>query len=247
MLADHCAATVGRGPAGSDAMPRLFGCDDVQKELYGVVDQARLVGEHPEAARHLAWCEACRDQLVEALIMEDAVRSGRVEPFEAPPAAAGWQRAINDMGERVHEVIGVALVRIRQGFAGFAAAPAEIAVAFEPLGATRGPTGPTEPGLGKRASLPLGDSGLVATVALDAHGDGRVHVALAVSGSISGPMSAELHAADIEGATLLAAQLFPKSPQVAFREVPAGEYVLEIREHAAAQRYRFRLRIDGAE
>jgi hypothetical protein len=249
VLADLHQSVTNAPPLEAEAMNALFGCDDVQRQLYllAALEPARLFAEHPGPARHLAWCDPCREGLIDILVMEDAARRGDVEPFDVAPPTTWWHSAVDAMGERVQELVGTLVVEVRRSVAAFATLPAGVEVAPGLVAATRGANEAPSPSVGQRVTLALSDSGLFATVAIDAHGDGRVHVAVAVSGRLSGPMSAELRAADGSVPTLLAAQLFPQSPEIAFREVPAGDYVLEIRERAASRRYRFRLRVDGRE
>src|SRR5262249_25493858 len=78
----------GEAPAESDRMQSLFGCDAVQDRLYLLTDltAADIRNREPVLARHLGWCIACRERLVELIALGRAAAPRELEPRVAPPA-----------------------------------------------------------------------------------------------------------------------------------------------------------------
>jgi hypothetical protein len=138
------------------------------------------------------------------------------------------------------------VVRVGREIADIVAGPA---IASVPTGggAFRRSDAATAAPAGQRASVALGDSGLVATMAIDAHGDGRVRVGVTVSGLRASVMFAELHEARGDRLVLLAGERVADPGEVAFREVPPGSYVIELRELTPARRHRVQLQIDAGD
>src|SRR4029077_2802122 len=79
----------GEPPPDSERMQALFGCDAVQDRLYLFTDltAADIRDREPTLARHLGWCVACRERLVELIAVERSPARGELEPLLAPPPA----------------------------------------------------------------------------------------------------------------------------------------------------------------
>jgi hypothetical protein len=246
VLARVFRSTTGAAPSGAELMPGLFGCEEAQRQLYLLADVPieRMLVEQPRLVRHVARCHACRDRLADVMIAEDAVRRGEVEAWHLEPEPATWRSMITAVDEAVHELVQPVVVRVGREIADIVAGPA-IATVPAGGGAFRRSDAATAASAGQRASVPLGDSGLVATMAIDAHGDGRVRVGVTVAGPRAKVMFAELHETRGDRLVLLAGERVADPGEVAFREVPPGSYLIELRELTPERRHRVHLQIDA--
>src|SRR5262245_23355906 len=103
----------GAAPEESDHMASLFGCEEVTDRLHLFVglSAAQLSQRHPSAARHLAWCHACRGRLAEMV---------RIDAMEGTTAPAPAWRRVHDS---VWELVGRITVEVREAAAGFISVP----------------------------------------------------------------------------------------------------------------------------
>ena len=228
---------VGAPPADAERMPALYGCGPVQEDIYLLagLTAAEMRALHPERARHLGWCLACRDRLGEVLLVERAAARGEFEP---------GRRAAARMAETIHEAVGRMVVQVRRAAVSFAAVPDGFALVplAVPAGAYRGDAAATAPGQLCRFALP--ESPLSAELTLEPRHDERVGVTLRFSGGDAGHLSVHLH--ELHGArpALVARHPVRGADPVVFRGLDAGRYVLEIRERERARRFRVRVDIE---
>lgn len=228
-------------PPEADAMPALFGCDAVRDDLYTAVGLAphALALAHPVLARHLGWCLACRDRLVELEAVEALAAA------VSPPRAV-WSR-IAGAAETVHAAAGRLVARVRDAAAGFAAVPEGFALgaALATPGPARGGVAAPEPAgpLYGSARVPLADSGLVAELAIEPEGGGRARLVVRVEGTPREPLSLRLQDAGDAGAVLARHTLHVGGP-VAVGAVPPGSYLLDIVARREGRRFRFSLDLE---
>jgi len=230
----------------TDRVLALFGCERVQDEMYLLVglSPARMAAEHPDLARHLGWCHACRDQFAELLQVEQAAAGGEFGPPIAVAARPRWREAAGALGETIRELVGQAVVQVRMGVAAFTTVPEGLLLspALAPAAAWRGAGTATEaafpPPLGARAELALGNSGLVAEIALTAQGADRVGLELTVSGAEHSPLSVSLRTLAGDRTELVASQTAHAGTPVVFRGLVPGRYLLDIQEKQRDLRFR---------
>lgn len=239
-LADRYQAKVGRPPANAARMEELFGCAVVERDLHllaGVALDA-IPSAFPAVAYHVSWCAGCRRELAELLAVAAAVE--KVAP--AGPAVADWRTARGEPGTTVRELAADFIATVGEGLAAFAQVPSHLMVrsVIALDGARRGPT-PTSLQSGRQVDCPLDTSGLTAHLTLDAFGDDTMRLEVALTGAISGPMSAQLSTWDDDELALLGAEPLGAQQAATFRGVPPGRYVVDICEQARQQRFRLRL------
>ena len=239
---------VGEPPPESERMQALFGCDAVQDRLYLLTDltAADIRNREPTLARHLGWCLACRERLVELIAVERAAARGELEPLLAP--APRWRETATRFGAKVREVVGHAVVRVGRAAAVFTEVPEGFLVGAVPVpvGAMRGldaadSTG-TAPGLGQEVQFALADSGLWVELRLEPQSDELVAIALRVSGSETSELSVQLRVVEAERAELVARYTVRGTAPVVVKGVRPGRYVLEL--HERERTLRFKLRFD---
>ncbi len=245
VIASTYKAATGRLPSSADRMEALLGCEATRRELHFIAQlrPEEMVARYPGPARHLGRCAACRDLFADLLVAEDGLRTGDVDPFDVVPEPMTWRLSVTALGERLVELAGTAVVRVRDEVAAFSHVPDGMTLVPALAGAMRGTTGSAA---GQRATVPIGDTGLVATLTLDAHGDGRARLGLSVSGAPARDLAAELRDARDGRFVLLGGQKLSASSEVAFREVPPGLYALDVRESVPPRRHRLTVRIDGS-
>ena len=230
--------STGERPPQADRMRGLFGCERVRDEMYLLVGLTapRIAAEHADLARHLAWCHPCRGRFAEALQVEQAAAHGELGPSIALAVRPHWREVTGAFGEKLRELVGRAVVQVREGVAAFAVAPEGLFVspAVVPVARRGAPQAgePTlGPSLGSRARLTLEDSGLVAEVVLHGQGEDRVGLGLTVSGAEDAPLSVSLRTVTGADRTeLVAAQTVRAGKPVIFGGLVPGGYVLDIRE-----------------
>ena len=246
----HERAT-GERPPHANRMSELFGCERVQDALYLLVEltAAQMATQHPDVARHLAWCQACRGRFAEVVDVEQAAARGELGPTITVPMRSPWREVTGALGERVRELVGRAVVQVREGVAAFTTAPAGLLLspALAPMARRGAPAGDATlgPSLGSRARLTLEDSGLVAEVILHGQGQDRVGLELTVSGAEDAVLSVSLRAVTGADRTeLVAAQTVRAGKPVIFGGLVPGGYVVDI--HEKRRDLHFRLGFDVA-
>jgi hypothetical protein len=201
--------------------------------------------DHPDVARHLGWCLACRGRLAELVVVEAiAVRGELGAPIAAPSAVARWREAAGRAGERVREVAGRIVVGVRNAAAAFTEVPDGFMVlAPVAAGAVRGEAA-TLPhaALGQQMQFALAESGLWAEMALEPAGRERVGLALSVSGPTPHRLSVHLRELLADRTELVARYTVHDVSPVLVKGLRPGRYVLEI--HEKDQALRFKLRFD---
>ena len=160
-----------------------------------------------------------------------------------------WREVTGALGERVRELVGRAVVQVREGVAAFTTAPAGLLLspALAPMarrGALAGDA-TLSPSPGSRARLTLEDSGLVAEAILHGQGQDRVGLELTVSGAEDAVLSVSLRAVTGADRTeLVAAQTVRAGKPVIFGGLVPGGYVVDI--HEKRRDLHFRLGFDVA-
>ena len=197
-------------------------------------------------ARHLGWCIACRERLVELIAVERAAARGELEPLLAP--APRWRETATRFGAKVREVVGHAVVRVGHAAAVFTEVPEGFLVGAVPVpvGAMRGldadSSDATAPGLGQEVQFALADSGLWVELRLEPQSDELVAIALRVSGSETSELSVQLRVVEADRAELVARYTVRGTAPVLVKGVRPGRYVLEL--HERERTLRFKLRFD---
>lgn len=223
----------------AERMRVLFGCEDVQGALFELValPAATLASAHPDAARHLAWCHACRDRFAELVAVE--------REWEARPR---WTEVLTSAGERVREVAGHLVVRAGRVVAGLVAVPEGfVVVAPVPApaalrnGAIETPS--EAPLVGRSARFDLGDSGVAAELDVESADDGRVTLALRLASETADLVSVRLYEVRPDGEALVARHTLRGAEPVVVRGLWPGAFVVELHEPQGEERYRMRLDI----
>jgi hypothetical protein len=172
------------------------------------------------------------------LRVEEAVAPGELAPSIALAARPRWRQGAGALGETIRELVGQAVVQVREGMAVFTVAPEGLLLspALAPAAAWRGAPAASEPGshplLGSRAQLALGDSGLTAELALQAQGTERVGLELTVFGGEHGPLSMSLRTVVGDRTELVAFQTAGGGKPAVFSGLAPGRYVLDVHEKA---------------
>src|SRR5439155_25411198 len=109
---------------------------------------SEIAAEHPEVARHLGWCHACRDRFADVLEVEQAVARGEFAPSIVLAMRPRWREGAGALGETIRELVGQAVVQVRKGVATFTVVPDGLLVspALAPAAAWRGAPTAGEPG-----------------------------------------------------------------------------------------------------
>lgn len=241
-------------PAEADRMEVLYGCEEVQGQLFGLVGlRGDEVGRrYPEVARHLAWCFGCRERLVEILQVEEAASRGEFGPLVSL-AAPSWKQTVNVVGETIRELVGRVVVQVQGGVAVLTTLPPGLVVAAVPAtsglrrGSSRSTSESSNAIRARQVELGLGESGLSADLTFYAQSPPRIGIALRIVGASAEPLMASLRAAGTESAELLAAHTVRGQDPIHLGDLPPGDYVLEIRERAQNLRFRVALAIDRGE
>jgi hypothetical protein len=231
-------------------MSALFGCDDVQGELYLLAglsaDEIRT--EHARTARHLGWCHACRTRAAEVLAVERAAARGEIEPLLAP-IRGEWRDVAGRAGERARELVGRLVAEVRRAGAVFTELPGGVLAFPMPAtaGALRGPEGAPEmrsaPTLGQRVRFALGDSDTWAELTLESEGD-RIRVALTFAGGDATRRSVHLRELYDDRSVLVARHTVRGEEPLILKDLRPGRYLVEVREQAQARRFQLRFDIE---
>jgi hypothetical protein len=206
------------------AMAERFGCEPVQDMLFALVDvdPAAIAREHPDAARHLGWCLACRTRLAEIIAVERDLA-----------AAPRWV----EVGERVREAVGRLVIRVGRAVAGLVEVPDDFvlgpaAVAVPVRGA------PAPEALPSSARFTLDDTGIEGEIAVE---PGETGFSLRLTGDVAEPLSIHVREVRPEGDALIARYTMRGDEPVRIRGLWAGSFVLELHGRDGAQVHRVRL------
>lgn len=230
-------------PPESDRMRALYGCEQIQDQLWLLEGlSARQVTEQfPDVARHLGWCSVCREHLVEILLVARADARGEYGPPVIAPASPRWKAIAGTVGETIRELVGRAVVQIQEGIVVFTAIPAGAVVlpvtATVTRGAERGEEQGKTPISGTCISFPLADSGLSAEMTVRPNGSERVSLEIQVAGAEEHEFSFQLRMIHNGQKKLLTSKSVRGARLVVFKDLAAGEYLLEIRERARKLRF----------
>jgi hypothetical protein len=220
---------LGEPPAEAARMQALYGCDPVQDALYLLegLTAADVRRRHPDVARHLGWCLACRGRLAEILVVAREAAGGAY----GPPLLA-----------RATDAVRRVLVRLRHAAAVFAEVPADFTLVPVPAAAVRGrASAAAEP---RRLRFALPGSGLRVELTLEPATPARVGMTLVFPDGADGVV-VQLRGAGA-GSALLARHTVRGAEPVLVRDLPAGPYLLEIAEREAAPGFRLRLDVEAA-
>ena len=210
---------VATAPEPTDA----FGCDGVRDALHELLDgdPDQVARRHPAAVRHLGWCVACRERLVELIEIETAHVDGTLTERLFEPARSAWR----GHGAAVRELVGRVVVELRDRVAAFASFPADVANALQTL--------VPEPSRG------AGQSSTARVIRLDLENDATIELAVTAVGTerlelelrTEAASTAEVWIARLreldEGQLVAAGTVHPGLP-IVLRGVPAGRYRLEL-------------------
>ncbi|MCW5890853.1 MAG: hypothetical protein KIT14_09895 [bacterium] len=227
-------------------MAALFGCGQTRDDLWQLVglEAVAIRNGHPDLARHLGWCLACRGRLAELVVVEAIAARGELGDAIAAPAAAPWRDVAGRAGETVREIVGRIVVGVRQAAAAFTEVPDGFAVLAPAGGGAMRGEAATLPhaALGQHMQFALADSGLWAEMALEPAGRERVGLALSVSGPTPHRLSVHLRELLADRTELVARYTVHDVTPVLVKGLRPGRYVLEI--HERDQALRFKLRFD---
>jgi hypothetical protein len=215
-------------PETAEQMRILFGCDRVVDHLYKVVDieAVEMARRFPRVAAHLARCVSCREILsdLEAIPLT-----------EAPQAAVSWRDLVLAGGERVRELVGDLVFRLRQGTLTSCTWPDGLVLV--PVGGGGGPMRGSEPEAGNdEPTMPAAAPGhafrldldtidLGVELLIESHDTHRVHLEVQVLRG-ERPVSLALRRVEREGQRLVAAQEAAPSKKFVAPNLPPGSYRL---------------------
>jgi hypothetical protein len=240
---------MGQPPADAGRMGVLFGCGPVQEQMYLLagLSAAEIKARHPELARHLGWCHACRDRLAEIVSVERAAARGELgAPLFAPEPR--WRTVPGRVGEAVREFVGRAVADVRRAGAVFTALPEgflSIPMAA-PAGALRGTLAATEPALAQQVRFPLPESELWAELTLESEGGGRLGVGVRLSGAEGRRLSICLREVGADRTELVARYTAHEGAPVLVRNLLPGQYLLEIEDKEQARRFQLRFDVEAS-
>jgi len=247
----HELAT-GEAPPGAERMDTLFGCGPIRDEMYLLagLTAEEIRTRHPDVARHLGWCHACRDRLAEVLTVEPARSRGRLGLPLSVPAAPRWKEVTAHAGQTVREAVGRAVIQLRRAGAVFTAVPEGFLVSPmpAPAGALRGsPPKKTEaPPVGQQVQFPLPDSDVSAELTLQPHSAERVGIALRFAGADQCGLSVQVGEVRAEGFELVAQYSLRGAALLVLRGLTPGQYVLAIEDNQRARRFQLRFDIESS-
>jgi len=238
-LADLLEQATGARTADDARMRALFGCDTIQDTLYELVGQApaMIARTAPAAARHLAWCHACRSRFAEL---------ARVEGDLA--VTPRWSEILTHAGERVREASGRVVVRVGRAVTGLLEVPDGFGVlapipspaAVRAAAAER--ADPT-PLLGQSTQFELGETGVWAELGVESADDAHVTLALRLTTSGAVPLSVRVLEVRPDEEALVARHTLRADEPLVVRGLWPASFIVELHEPRDAQCYRVRLDI----
>jgi hypothetical protein len=197
-----------------DRMMTLYGCESVRDRFHVLVDMtaAELMRRDPTAARHLAWCQACRDRFGAYTAIEHDVASRAATAVEEPGSA----RALRDIAGRV-------VVAVRSGFATFTELAGAVPIEAFASAAARSDRGAAGTSTVRLAS---GRHGIGANLTVLPRSDGRMDLEVLLLESVPAGTMVWLRTAD--GNETIACQTARSNEPVVFGAVPPGRYLVEL-------------------
>lgn len=238
--------STGERPMDFDHMGKLYGCDQIQGQFHLVEDlsAADIKANHPEVVRHLAWCHACRERLLEVLRIDHAATRGEYGPPLSVLSIPRSQSVKASPPVRISDVLGKIIVRISKGALVVDVASPAVLGSSIPAQATRaavhGEEGTTS---GYRLYCPLGASDLSAELTLRSIGGKRVSLEVQVTGADRRLLSIRLSAGQQERGRATTKGEEP----VMLRDIPEGEYIIEIMDLENTRCFRVALHVEVAE
>ena len=209
-------SVVGAPVAEHERMERLFGCEDV-RDRFGMlvgISSEEIPARDPEAARHLAWCLACRTRLATLRAVEQELDS-------LPEGAEAL-----DADTPLRALTARLAVAVRAGLAVFTELEGLLPIAPLAPAAARG-TGEARP----KAARLFTDGGSV-ELRLLARGDARMD--LEVQLLDDAPANAMLCLRTAGTNQAIAYQTARRDRPIVFAALPRGSYVLELPGDPAA-------------
>ncbi|HYR95717.1 MAG TPA: hypothetical protein VEM57_03230, partial [Candidatus Binatus sp.] len=239
--------------AGADRMGALFGCGAVQEEMYLLADStAEEIGRrHPDVARHLSSCHACRGRFGEILLVERAAARGELGLPLVAREGPRWREPHAAAGQMVREAVGKLVVQLRRAGAAFTAVPdgflaSPLAV---PAGALRGSADererPDELRLFQRVRFTLAESDLFVELTLQPESRERVGMVVHISGTGRPRLAFNLREIQPDGGSLLARHTMVGGGRVLMRGLVPGQYLLEVEEKQESRRHQVRFEIEA--
>lgn len=205
-----------------------FGCEPVRERLWRLVDldPATIAREHAAAARHLAWCLACRTRLAEMIDVERQLAR-----------APRWV----EVGERVREAIGRLVLRVGRTASGWLEVPdGFVPGALAAPVAVRGGDAATAP-LAASTTFTLGETGVTAEIVAEPSGAADAAFSLRLTNPAGEPYSLHVREARGDADALVARYTVRGTEPVAVRGLWPGSFVVELRGTRDASVHRVRL------
>ena len=224
------AALVGETGAPPGGAPD-FGCAPVQDVLYLLVDQTpyALARQHPNAARHLGWCHACRTRFAEIVAVErEAARLPR------------WV----EVGDRVREAVGRLVVRLGRTAAGLVEIPDAFVLgpALAPV-PVRGSAPARDAIVAQSARCEIGSSDVWAEIGIAPEDDARAGLSIRLTSATAAPFVVHLRETRPEGDVLIGRYTLRGTEPLLVRGLWAGSFIVELHDPRDARSHRVRLDI----
>jgi len=236
-------AATGTRSVDASEIERLFVCEPTRRVLFrlGGFAPDELATRFPDAARHLAWCVACRERLADVLALESDADDGAPDY----PPTTPWRRLEGALGSRGEELLGRVLAVVRRGVAAFVDLPPGVApVAFatpQPLRRSDGENAGTT-GI-QRVRIELRDRPWCLEVGIDAPSNHRCDLEVQLDSS-GAPATIAVRIGLVPFDSLGAVQPTRAGMPLWFRDLATGAYVLEVRDDASGERFRVPLVIE---
>jgi hypothetical protein len=209
-------------------MQARFGCEPVRDRLWLLVDldPATIAREHAAAARHLAWCLACRTRFAEMVAVERDLA-----------LAPRWVEA----GERVREAVGRLVLRVGRTASGWLEVPdGFVPGALAAPVAVRGGDVDATP-LASSTTFALGDTGVTAEIVAEPGGATDGAFSLRLTNPAGEPYSLHVREARADADALVARYTVRGTEPVAVRGLWPGSFVVELHGTRDASVHRIRL------
>jgi hypothetical protein len=224
-------------------MRESYGCDSVQDDFWLLdgLHPSEIKAQFPQMARHLSWCQTCRDQYLEIVhVVSEAAAGAYGPPLLARVPA--WRKAGAVAGRSLRELAGTITIAIDDGVASFLRVPEGVVLVPATAGANRRRGKETK--LVRRIELPLPAQSVSAEILLHDEEGERIGLDLHLAGAKSNRYQVDVRTSADNG--LVASKPIVAGEPTTFRELPRGDYIVEIHDRQSEARYRFTLAIQVA-